>query len=97
MSEIAIGISELRENEGDEAVKDLKEFLEGKTGAKTEVTTGDIILKTEKTNLPAKSYIRVLLKKFLHQQELKEIFRVIAGKENSFVIKVKKSALEEEE
>lgn len=96
MSKIAIGISELRENEGDETVKDLKEFLENKIGAKTEVTTRDIILQSEKTNLPIRSHIRVLLKKFLHQNELKEVFRVIAGEENSFIIKIKKSALEEE-
>jgi hypothetical protein len=97
MSKIAIGISDLRQNEGDEAVNDLKELLGDKTGAKIEVTTGEIILQSEeKTQIPKKSHIRVLLKKFLHQAELKDIFRVIAGNENTFVIKLKKAAEEEE-
>lgn len=97
MSKIAVEISELRSNEGDEAVNDLKGFLEGKVGVKVEVTSGEIILQPEeKKKIPAKSHIRVLLKKFLHQAKLKDIFRVIAGKENSFVIKLKKTAAEEE-
>ena len=97
MSKIAIGISELRGNDGDEAVDDLKEFLEEKIGTKIEVTSGEIILQfEEKTKIPARSHIRVLLKKFLHQAELKDDFRVIAGKENTFVIKLKKAAMEEE-
>lgn len=97
MSKIAIEISELRENEGNEAVNDLKKFLEDKIGTKVEVTSGEIILQSEeKIEIPAKSHIRVLLKKFLHKAELKEVFRVIAGKENAFVIKLKKAALEEE-
>ena len=97
MSKIAIEISELRGNDGDKAVNDLKEFLEDKVGAKVEVTSGEIILQSEeKTEVPAKSHVRVLLKKFLHQAELKDIFRVIAGKEDSFVIKIRKEAIEEE-
>jgi len=97
MSKIAIEISELRGNDGDEAVNDLKEFLEDKVGTKVEVTSGEIILKSEEgTKIPAKSHIRVLLKKFLHQAELKDIFRVIAGRENAFIIKIRKAAIEEE-
>jgi len=97
MSKIAIEISELKGNEGDEAVNDLKEFLEGKIALKVEVTSGEIILESEeKTKIPAKSHIRVLLKKFLHQAELKDVFRVIAGRENAFVIKLRKAATEEE-
>lgn len=96
MSKIAVEISELRTSEGDEAVKDLKEFLENKTSTKVEVTSGEIILQyEEKAKVPAKQYVRVLLKKFLHQAELKDVFRVIAGKENAFVIKLKKVAEEE--
>jgi hypothetical protein len=97
MSKIVVEISELKGNDGDEAVNDLKKFLEDKMGAKVEVTSGEIILQSEeKTKIPEKSHIRVLLKKFLHQAELKDVFRVIAGKENVFVIKVKKAAIEEE-
>jgi len=97
MSKIAVEISELRGNDGDETVDDLKEFLEEKTGAKVEVTTGEIILQSEeKTKIPAKSHVRVLLKKFLHKAELKDVFRVIAGRENAFIIKLRKAAAEEE-
>jgi len=97
MSKIAIEISELRRNDGDEAVNDLKEFLEDKVGTKVEVTSGEIILQSEEgTKIPAKSHIRVLLKKFLHQAELKDVFRVIAGRENAFIIKIRKAAIEEE-
>jgi len=97
MSKIAVEISELRGNDGDEAVNDLKEFLEEKIGTKAEVTSGEIILQSkEKTKIPARSHIRVLLKKFLHQADLKDAFRVIAGKENAFVVKLKKAAKEEE-
>jgi len=97
MSKVAIEISELRENDGDEAVNDLKEFLEDKISTKIEVTSGEIILQSEeKIKIPARSHIRVILKKFLHQAELKDVFRVIAGKENAFIIKLKKAAAEEE-
>ena len=42
----------------------------------------------------SRPHLRVLLRKFLHRAELKE-FRVIAGKENAFVIKERKLAFEE--
>jgi len=97
MSKIAVEISELRGNDGDEAVNNLKEFLEDKIGAKVEATSGEVILQfEEKAKIPAKSHIRVLLKKFLHKAKLKDAFRVIAGRENAFTIKLKKEALEEE-
>lgn len=97
MSKIAIEISELKGNEGDEAVNDLKDFLEAKILAKVEVTSGEIILQSEEgAKAPAKSHIRVLLRKFLHKAELKDVFRVIAGKEVTFVIKLKRAAIEEE-
>jgi len=39
--------------------------------------------------------LRALLRKFLHRKELKDHFRVIGGKENTLVIKEKKTAEEE--
>jgi hypothetical protein len=97
LSKIRVEISELREKDGDKSVNDLGEFLEGKTNAKMEVTSGQIILNLEKNvKIPSKSHVRVLLKRFLHQSDLKEQFRVIAGKENVFIIKERKTAREEE-
>jgi len=90
MSTITIKISELR-GKDDESVKDLAELLEGRTNAKVDVTSSEIILNYGKgKKVPSKAYLRVLLRKFLHQAELKEDFRVILGKENVFIIKERK-------
>lgn len=91
MSSSIIKISELRSEEGAETVTELAEFLEGKLGAKAEVTSGEITLSYEEGNkIPSRAYLRVLLRKFLHKAELREWFRVISGTENAFVIKAKK-------
>jgi len=90
MSTVVIKISELRK-ENDENVKDLAEFLEGRVEAKIEVAGGEITLNYEnKEEVPSKTYLRVLLRKFLHKAELKEEFRVISGRENVFIIKERK-------
>jgi hypothetical protein len=87
MSTIVIKISELR-GKDEENVKDLTKFLEGKANATVDVTTDEITLKyQEKKKAPSKSYLRVLLRKFLHKAELKEEFRIISGKENILIIK----------
>jgi len=87
MSTILIKISELR-GKDDENVKDLAEFLGGRAGAKVDVTSGEITLNFEEgKKIPSRGHLRVLLRKFLHQAELKEDFRVISGKENVFIIK----------
>jgi hypothetical protein len=58
---------------------------------KIDVVDREITLKpTEKGVVASKDYLRVLLRKFLHKEELKEEFRIIAGKENTFVIKERK-------
>jgi len=90
MPKITINISELRGID-DESVKDLAEFLKGRMDAKVDVTSGEIILNYEEgKKIPSKAYLRMLLRKFLHQAELKEDFRVILGKENVFIIKERK-------
>lgn len=86
-----IKISELRSEEGDKTVKELAEFLEKKLSVKVEVTSGGITLSYEEGNeIPSRAYLRVLLRKFLHQAELKEWFRVISGAERAFVIKARR-------
>jgi len=85
-----IDIGELRDKYGEE-IKKLSEFLEGKLKTKIDVVDREITLKpTEKGVVASKDYLRVLLRKFLHKEELKEEFRIIAGKENTLVIKERK-------
>jgi len=92
MAETKIDISELK-REGSDVIKELAELLKEKTKAEIETTTNSIIVKGEGRNV-SKKYLRVLLRKFLHQVELKDYFRIIGGKENILTIKEKK--IEEE-
>jgi hypothetical protein len=94
VSTVTIKTSELR-GKNAEKIKDLAEFLKSKVDAKIDVAGNEIILNYEEVKeRPPKTYIRVLLRKFLHKTELKEQFRVISGKENVFIIKERKWAVE---
>ncbi len=93
MTETRIDISKLK-SEGSDLIKELAEFLKEKTRAEVEIATNEIIVKSEEKAV-SKSYLRVLLRKFLHKNELKDYFRVIGGKENTFIVKAKKIAEEE--
>jgi len=93
MSEMRVDISELK-SEGSDLIKELVEFLGEKTKVEVERATDEIVVKGEGKNV-SRSYLRVLLRKFLHKQELKEYFRVIGGKENTLVIKKRKISEEE--
>jgi hypothetical protein len=88
MVEMKINASELK-SEGKDIVKTLADYIKEKTSA--DVTT-DAKLLTVKGEGAAvsKKYIRVLLKKFLHHNELKETFRVIGGEEETLTIKERK-------
>jgi len=88
MPEIRVNISDLK-GEGSNLIQELAEFLKEKTKAEVETAANEIIVKSEEKNVP-KSYLRVLLRKYLHKQELKEYFRVIGGKENTLIIKERK-------
>ena len=92
MVETRIKISELK-SEDSSLIKELAEFLKEKTKAEVETTTDAIIVKGEDKNI-SKKYLRVLLKKFLHKNELKEYFRII-GEEENLTIKEKKISKEE--
>jgi hypothetical protein len=91
MTEIKINISELK-SEGEDVVKELAEFIKEKTNAEVDTATDSITVKGEERNV-SKKYLRVILKKFLHQMELKDYFRVISH-EDSLMVKEKK--IEEE-
>ncbi|HVO85961.1 MAG TPA: 60S ribosomal protein L22 [Candidatus Eisenbacteria bacterium] len=93
MTETKIDISELKD-EGGDLLKELATYLKEKTNAKIETGTTELILKSEDPNVP-RTYLRVLLKKFIHKKELKEHYRIISGKENTLVIKGKKVSEEE--
>jgi len=93
MSEIRIDISELK-SEGNDLIKELAEFIKQKTESEVEITTDEIIVKNEEKNIKRK-YLRVLLKKFLHKNELKDYFRVIGGKEETLIVKERKISEEE--
>jgi hypothetical protein len=93
MVETKINVSELKTENGD-LIKELTQFLKEKTKAEVEITTSDITVKAEGENV-SRTYLRVLLKKFLHKKELKDRFRIIGEKENTLMVKEKKVAEEE--
>ncbi|MCK4313669.1 60S ribosomal protein L22 [Candidatus Bathyarchaeota archaeon] len=88
MPEIRVDISELK-GEGSNLIQELAEFLKEKTKAEVETAANEIIVKSEEKSVP-RSYLRVLLRKYLHKQKLREYFRVIGGKENTLIIKERK-------
>ncbi|MEM2937033.1 MAG: 60S ribosomal protein L22 [Candidatus Bathyarchaeia archaeon] len=93
MAEIKIDVSELK-SEGDEVIKKLADFLREKAGVKVEAVSNEIIVNSGGKNV-SKKYLRVLLKKFLHKNELRDYFRVISVKEST--LKVKEIKISEEE
>lgn len=95
MTEIKVDISEFK-SEGSDMTKELADFIKEKSNADVETATNQITV-TDKGETISKSYIRVLLRKFLHKKELKEFFRVIGGKENILMIKELKVEEEEKE
>ncbi len=62
------------------------DFLKDKTSADVTADAEMVTVKGE-GDAVTKKYIKVLVKKFLHQQELKESFRVIMDEENTLKIK----------
>ena len=93
MVEMKIDASELK-SEGKDMLKELADFLKEKTSAEVTTESKTITVKGEGAAV-TKKYLRVLMKKFLHQRELKEDFRVISDKENTLKVKEKKTYEEE--
>jgi hypothetical protein len=95
MTETKIDISDLKK-EGSDVVKELTAFLEEKTSTKIESGTNEITVKPgDEENAIPRTHLRLLLRKFLHKNELKEYYRVIGGKDNTLVIKEIKTEEEE--
>jgi hypothetical protein len=84
MVEIKIDVSKLK-SEGKDVVKTLTDFLKEKTSADVVADAKVITVKGEGEAV-RKKYLRVLLKKFLHKNELKDTYRVIGGEEETLSI-----------
>jgi hypothetical protein len=93
MVEIIVDASELK-NEGKEVIQGLADFMKEKTGADVTNESNKVTVKGEDSAV-SKKYLRVLVKKFLHKQKLKEYYRVISGDEDT--LKVKERKLGEED
>ena len=88
MVEIKIDASELK-GEGKDVVKSLADFLKEKTNAEVTNESKLVTVKGEGAAV-TKKYLRVLLKKFLHRNDLKDTFRVIGGEEETLKVKERK-------
>jgi hypothetical protein len=84
MVEIKIDASKIK-NESAQ----LAAFLKEKTAGDVTNDGGEMTLKTTAEGVN-KKYVRVLLKKFLHHQELKETHRVTGGEEDILAISERK-------
>ncbi|HEX9862926.1 MAG TPA: 60S ribosomal protein L22 [Candidatus Bathyarchaeia archaeon] len=94
MVEMKINASEIK-NEGKDTIKKLADFLKEKTNMEVTTEAETVTVKGEGEAV-SKKYLRVLMKKFLHKQELKEYYRVIADEENTLKVKERKLYEEEE-
>ncbi|MCJ7763041.1 60S ribosomal protein L22 [Candidatus Bathyarchaeota archaeon] len=94
MVEMKINASEIK-NEGKDTIKNLANFLKEKTNAEVTTEAETVTVKGEGEAV-SKKYLRVLVKKFLHNQELKEYYRVIADEENTLKVKERKLYEEKE-
>jgi translation initiation factor 1 (eIF-1/SUI1) len=84
-NEVVVGVSDLSK-EDKETVESLARFLEEKTGGTARISDDEIKLQNMRLRKP---HLRVLIRKFLHKEELKEYFRVIISAER-LVIKERK-------
>ena len=94
MVEMKINASEIK-NEGKDTIKKLADFLKEKTNLEVTAEAETVTVKGD-GEAASKKYLRVLLKKFLHKQELKEYYRVIADDEDTLKVKERKLYEEEE-
>jgi len=87
MSSVVIDVSDLRGYEGD-YVQALEDFLKNRFEVAVDSTKNKVTLEfDEEKEVPSRSQMRLILRKFLHREYLKEDMRVISGGENAFVMK----------
>ena len=90
--DIIVDASELKD-EGKEVIQGLANFIKERTGAEVTRDSNQVTVKGEGVAV-TKKYLRVLAKKYLHQKDLKEYYRIISGGEDT--LKIKERKLEEE-
>jgi hypothetical protein len=90
MSTVVVDVSELQSFDN-ECVKLLEDFLSGRLDASVVASKNEVTMEFEEGKEASRSCLRLLLRKFLHKEALKEDFRVISGGENSFVVKERKT------
>jgi len=90
--EFRIDVSKLSE-EDENYPELLKDFLRDRTNVVVEASKAEVTLTFEKgeESLARPKRIRQLLRKFIHKRDLKGDFRVVAGGENAFVIRRRRS------
>ena len=88
MVEIEVNIADLK-GEGSDLINELAEFLGEKTEVEVETRTDEIVVIGEGKTV-SKKYLRVILRRFLHQTDLKDFFRVISGGESGLIVKERK-------
>lgn len=89
MSTVVVDVSELQSFD-DECVKLLADFLGSRLDTSVVAAKNEVTMEFEEGKEASRSRLRLLLRKFLHKEALKEDFRVISGGENSFIVKERK-------
>jgi hypothetical protein len=89
MSTVVVDVSELRSFDSD-CIKDLTAFLEKRLDGTVTAAKKEVTLEFEEGKEASRSCLRLLLRKFLHREDLKLDFRVISGGENAFILKERK-------
>jgi hypothetical protein len=87
MVEMKVNASELK-GEG-KVLEKLADFLKEKTSGDVSTESKTLIVKGEGEAF-SKKYIKIIIKKFLHKNELTASFRVIGDEENALKIKERK-------
>jgi hypothetical protein len=93
MVEIVVDASELKD-EGKQVVQALADFVKEKTGGEVREVSNKVTVMGEGKAV-SKKYLRLLVKKFLYKQELKDYYRVISSDEETLTVKERKLAEED--
>jgi hypothetical protein len=93
MVEVKVNASKIKGEEKNITTQ-LATFLKEKTGGEVSDDGGKITVKTDAVGVK-KSYVKVMVKKFLHKKDLTDIYRVVAGEEETLVINERKGIEED--
>jgi hypothetical protein len=90
MSSVVIDVSDLRSYEGN-YIQALEDFLKSRFDVVVSSAKNEVTLEfDEEKEIPSRSQMRLVLRKFLHREYLKEDMRVISGGKEAFIIKDRK-------